>query len=117
MKLLVFSGNLGNEPELRISKNGVQHTSFSLAINRFEKEPIWIYFSAFHTIAENLCKYVEKGDKLLIQAHLDQSQYESQGRELQRYQFIADYIEFHPVNNKEEWVDSQICRVKSRHVQ
>lgn len=94
MNLLIFTGNIGNEPELKISKSGVQHTSFSLAVNRFEKAPIWIYFSAFNTTAENLCQYVKKGDKLLIRGHLDLSQYELEGKELERYQFIADSIEF-----------------------
>lgn len=94
MNQIIVSGNLGNDPELRVSTSGVSRVTLNLAIKRYEKEDFWVYFTAFGTLAENIAKYSKKGDKLLIQGRIDETTYEKDGVERSQYQFIASYVEF-----------------------
>ncbi len=70
-------GNLGRDPETRISDNGNLIASFSIASNTIRKTPEgpvqktdWFRVTAFGKQAETIARYVRKGSKLLIQGKL-----------------------------------------------
>ena len=76
--ILVFSGNLGNDPEMRYTPQGDAVTSFSVACNREwkdsdgnkNKETTWYRCSAWRGRAEVCHKYLSKGSKVLITGRL-----------------------------------------------
>lgn len=77
MNNCVFKGNLVNDPELRTTTNGKPVVNFRLAItHRYKaadgsqnKETAYLNMEAWGTGAENIHKYFQKGDPMLVQAH------------------------------------------------
>ena len=91
MNLVVLMGNLTRDPELRRVKVRDKETSvtkFSLAINRFykkadgqkEKDTTFINCEVWDTGAENIAKYVKKGDPILITGSLKNYSWEKYGQ-------------------------------------
>ncbi len=75
---LILVGNVGRDPEMRVTPNGTPTTSFSIATNRkYTKsdgtkadETTWFRVSLFAKQAESANQYVKKGDKLLVEGIL-----------------------------------------------
>lgn len=70
-------GNLGKEPETRISENGTLVASFSIASNSFKnsaegkvQKTDWFRVIAFGKQAETLARFVRKGSRLCVQGRL-----------------------------------------------
>ena len=65
----VIVGNLGNTPELR-EANGQPVATFSVAVNirRGEQQTTtWYRVTAWNGLAETVCKYLEKGRRVLVE--------------------------------------------------
>jgi len=75
---IVFTGNLGKDPETRFTPSGQQVTAFSVASNRpytaangeQVKETTWFRVSAWGKLAEVCSQYLKKGAKVLIEGRL-----------------------------------------------
>jgi single-strand DNA-binding protein len=75
---LVLVGNLGRDPEMRYSPNGVPITNFSVATNQkwtdaegqLQEETIWFRIAVYGKQAENCNQYLTKGQKVLIEGTL-----------------------------------------------
>lgn len=70
-------GNLGRNPETRITPDGGFVANFSIASNSVRSTPEgavkktdWFRVTAFGNQARTLAKYVKKGSKLLVQGKL-----------------------------------------------
>jgi len=70
-------GNLGRNPETRITPDGSFVANFSIASNSVRSTPEgtvkktdWFRVTAFGNQARTLAKYVKKGSKLLVQGKL-----------------------------------------------
>lgn len=71
-------GNLGKDPEVRYMDNGKAKATFTFATNETftDKDGVkqtrteWHNIVAWNKTAEILEKYVRKGDKLLLQGHI-----------------------------------------------
>jgi len=67
---LILTGNLGNTPELRYTKDETAVTNFSVAVNRKrngDKITTWYRVSVFGVNAENSVQYLKKGSKVLVE--------------------------------------------------
>lgn len=65
----IFNGRLTAEPELRTTKNGDSCCNFQLAVDRNKSETAdFPEFICYKKIAENLCRYVHKGDLISVTA-------------------------------------------------
>ncbi len=67
---LTIVGNLGQDPELRYLQDGTAVTNLSVAVNRKrqgQKVTTWYRVSVFNTGAENVCKFLKKGSKVLVE--------------------------------------------------
>lgn len=69
----IVSGHLGKEPELRVTPNGVSVCSFSVASNRsikkgeeWVKVANWTNVVVWNKTAENVAKFMHKGDRVLV---------------------------------------------------
>ena len=77
-------GNLGQDPEIRSTKDGREIASFSLATTESWKDKNsgekkikteWHNITAFGAVVEVIKKYVKKGSKLYIEGSLQTSEY------------------------------------------
>lgn len=97
-------GNLGKEPETKITDNGTFVANFSIASNtvrntaegKVEKTD-WFRVTAFGKQAETIARYVRKGHRLYVQGRLsfnpwlDRNESPQSGAEivLQEFQFLT----------------------------
>lgn len=97
-------GNLGKEPETKITEKGTFMANFSIASNTFRNTPEgrqektdWFRVTAFGKQAETIARYVRKGHRLSVQGRLtfkpwlDQNKSPQSGAEivLQDFQFLT----------------------------
>jgi len=75
---LVLVGNLGRDPELNYSADGVPITNFSVATHhkwsdnegQLQEETVWFRVAAFGKQAEVCQQYLSKGQKVLVEGSL-----------------------------------------------
>lgn len=67
---ITIIGNLGNDPELRYTGEGVAVANFSVATThriRDKKETQWFRVTAWRNDAENSAKYLTKGSQVYLE--------------------------------------------------
>jgi len=83
MNKIMLIGNLGRDPEMSYTPNGVAITKFSLAVRRVGNTPTgerqedtdWFNIVAFRNIAETCNNYLRKGNKVYVEGRLTQRKY------------------------------------------
>lgn len=83
MNKIMLIGNLGRDPEMSYTNQGVAVTKFSLAVRRFGKSPTgekqdltdWFNITAWRQQAETCSQYLRKGTKLYVEGRLQPRQY------------------------------------------
>jgi len=65
---ITLIGNLTKDPLLNNTQSGDVYTKFNLAVDRYGQKDKVDYFqvTAWKTIAENICKFTEKGSLVAI---------------------------------------------------
>ena len=72
---IMIMGNLGGDPEMRYTPQGIPVTSFSVAVNRYYKdssgerqsETQWFRISTWRQLAENCNQYLGKGRRVYVE--------------------------------------------------
>ena len=69
--LVVLTGRLTADPELKTTSNGLSVTTFSIAVDRRyrsgeERQTDFINIVAWRTSAEFICKYFKKGSMICV---------------------------------------------------
>ena len=75
---IILVGNLGRDPELRYTPQGLAVTDFSMATNERKKDksgeyqdvPTWFRVTLWRNLAENASKYLKKGSPVYIEGRL-----------------------------------------------
>jgi single-strand DNA-binding protein len=75
---IILVGNLGRDPELRYTPQGVAVCDFSMATNErkrdksgeFHDVPTWFRITLWRNQAENAAKYLKKGNPVYIEGRL-----------------------------------------------
>lgn len=75
---IILVGNLGRDPEMRITASGTSVTSFSMATsekwtgqdNQLQERTIWWRISVFGKSAEACNEYLKKGSKVLVEGRV-----------------------------------------------
>lgn len=83
MNKILLIGNLGRDPEMSYTPNGVAVTKFSIAVNRVTKsqsgerqeETDWFNIVAWRQLAETCNTYLRKGSKVYVEGRLSQRKY------------------------------------------
>jgi single-strand DNA-binding protein len=83
MNKILLIGNLGRDPEMSYTPNGVAVTKFTLAVNRVTKSPTgerqeetdWFNIVAWRDLAERCNTYLRKGQKVYIEGRLTTRKY------------------------------------------
>lgn len=96
MNLVVLTGRLTRDPELKYGQSGKAYSRFSLAVDRpFSKgEADFINCVAFGKTAELVGEYLRKGRKVGVNGKLQMSRYEVNGEKRTSYDVLVDSIEF-----------------------
>ena len=69
---VVLTGNVCRKPELKTTQNGKKYTFITIAVNRMVKDTAdFISFIAWEKLAENACKYLERGAIISILGSLE----------------------------------------------
>ena len=113
--LVILTGRLTKEPELKYGASGSAYCKFTLAVNRMKKDDPadFIFCSAFGKTAELIAEYVKKGHQLGVQGRLQQDTYEKDGEKISKTGVTVDKIEFME-NKKEE--KTEVAHNKSNKV-
>src|SRR5215469_3054273 len=96
---VILVGNLGKDPEVKFTPNGVPVAKFSLATNERYKDKAgewqdrteWHNIVAWQRLAEIVGEYVKKGSKIYIEGRLQTSSWEDKqsGEKKYRTEIIA----------------------------
>lgn len=96
-------GNVGRDPELKVSKNGDSVATFSLATT-YSYRPQggervdnteWHRIVAWRNLADQASKYITKGRKVYVEGRIQSRQYTDQGgQQRTAYEIVATQIEF-----------------------
>lgn len=101
--LVILTGRLTKEPELKYSASGMAYCRFTLAVNRMKKDDgaDFISCTAFGKTAELIAEYVKKGHQLGVQGRIQQETYEKDGEKISKTGVTVDKIEFLESNKTE----------------
>src|SRR3954451_1373789 len=95
---VVLAGNLTRDPELRITRDGVPVSSFSVAVNRVRSKSEAVDFfnvSAWRELGETIANYKKKGDPILVEGRLQYRTWEAQdGSKRSKVDVVADNVQF-----------------------
>ena len=101
MNKVELIGNIVKDFELQTSKGGLSYCNFTIAIPRAfknekgEKDSDFVRVKAWRGLAENVCKYVHKGDKVGVCGKIQGNSYEDEnGEKKYATEIVADEVEF-----------------------
>lgn len=99
MNNVTLFGRITADPEVRYTKNNKACCRFSLAVDRITKGEVdFIRCIAWEQVAENLHKYIHKGDRLLVSGSIQTGSYEKDGKKVYTTDVFArsiSYIDMH----------------------
>src|SRR5579885_1948315 len=83
MNKMLLIGNLGRDPDMSYTPDGIAVTKFSLAVNRITRssagerqtETDWFSIVAWRQLAETCNTYLKKGQKVYVEGRLSQRKY------------------------------------------
>lgn len=97
MNKVILIGRVGKEISIRSSATGLEYVTFSLAVNDGygdKKKTNWINCKAFGKTAENLNKYVNKGQQIAIEGKISTGSYEKDGKPIYTTDIIINSFYF-----------------------
>ena len=96
-------GNLGRDPELRVTSTQVQVCTFSIATTERRKDQTgnWSDYTEWHNVvvfgnsAENSAKYLKKGSKAFIEGRIQTRKWQDkEGKDRYTTEVIAERVQF-----------------------
>lgn len=97
MNVVILTGRLTAEPELRYTQQGTPCTSFNLAVDRASKndETDFPTIVAWREKAEFACKYLYKGSRIVVRGEIRTRTYTGEdGKNHKVTEVQADRLEF-----------------------
>lgn len=113
MNKAILIGNVGKQPEIRKTQSGISVANFSLATSKKvkgEDKTEWHRIVAWDKLAEIIEKYVNKGDKLMIEGEIETRDYEKDGQKVYTTEIRAWNMEMlggKPERNRNETGSNQ----------
>lgn len=99
MNLVIMSGRITADPDVRITGSGKKMCQFSLAVDAGkgtdgQRQTQFHDFVAWNNGAEYMERFVKKGNRILVQGRLDKSSYLKDGQKRYSVKIIVDRVEF-----------------------
>lgn len=101
----IFIGRLTKSPELRYTSSNKAVTQIDLAVQNGKDDVTFVPITLFEKMAENVCKYCEKGDLIGFQGSVKNHNWEdNKGNKHYDYTFMANRMSFlqTKTNNQQE---------------
>lgn len=90
---VIFTGNLGKDPEMSFTPNGNAVTKFSLAVGQGKDKPaMWLNVEAWKQLAEQCNSKLAKGTRIEIEGRLVQDQWEKDGQKRYALKVVAQTV-------------------------
>lgn len=91
----IFIGRLTKNPELRYTSSNKAVTQIDLAVQNGKDDTTFVPITLFEKMAENVCKYCEKGDLIGFQGSVKNHNWEdNKGNKHYDYTFMANKMSF-----------------------
>jgi single-strand DNA-binding protein len=91
----ILVGNLGRDPEMRFTPDGIGVTDFSLAVSEGKSDTVWFRISCWRGLAELTNKYLRKGQQVYVEGRLRPREYEGQdGKRRFTLDVVAEKVVF-----------------------
>ena len=100
LNVVVLSGRLTRDPELKTTANGISVCSFSIAVERRfksgeERQSDFINIVAWRSSAEFVSKYFKKGQMIAIRGSIQTRRYQDKdGNNRTAFEVVADDVQF-----------------------
>lgn len=96
MNVVILTGRLTADPELRYTQQGTPCTSFNLAVDRASRDNNTDFptIVAWRETAEFIDKYMHKGSKIVVRGEVRTRNYEQDGKTHKVTEILADRVEF-----------------------
>ena len=100
LNVVVLSGRLTADPELRTTPNGISVCSFSIAVERRfksgeERQSDFINIVTWRSSAEFVSKYFKKGQMIAIRGSIQTRRYQDKdGNNRTAFEVVADDVQF-----------------------
>lgn len=101
LNIVVLTGRLTADPELRHTSNDIAVTSFTMAVNRRfsrnaeERQTDFIDIVAWRNTAEFVCKYFQKGQLIAVEGSIQTRTYKDKdGNNRKVFEVIASNVDF-----------------------
>lgn len=121
--LVVLTGRLTADPELKTTPNGVSVTSFSIAVQRKQKnsngeyETDFINIVAWRQTAEFITKHFTKGSLIGIEGSIQTRKYKDKDDRMRRaFEVVANNVQFVGAKEKSE-ENKDVLNDFSEHLQ
>lgn len=104
MNLVILSGNLGHDPELRHTNGGTSILTFRVAtVERIKRDQAWVEHTEWHSVVvwgrrgEALANVLEKGSHVTVTGQLRTTEFESRdGSKKRKTEINASDVELGP---------------------
>ena len=100
MNLVILSGRLTKDPEIRVTNSNtvsgdpLKVANFTLAVDRYNKKTDFIRCTAFWKDAESAEKYLKKGMKVIVKGSWQTGSYDGQNGKVYTNDCVIDSWEF-----------------------
>ena len=87
-------GRLTRKPELRHTKSGKAVAELGVAVNYGygeKKETVFLAVEVWEKVAENACKYLDKGRQVFVEGRIKQSEYQDKNDQKQHKTTIVAF--------------------------
>lgn len=94
MNKVMLTGRITKPPELKYTPANKAVVKFSVAVQGFKKDHVdYINCVAWEKTAEYIYKYIQKGDKMVVEGRLTNYHYEKDGGKVYVTEVICDNVE------------------------
>lgn len=94
MNQVILYGRITADPAVKYTQSNKATCRFTLAVNRIGEGADFIRCVAWEKVAENLGKYVKKGDRLIVNGSITTGSYEKNGQKVYTTDVTARAIQF-----------------------
>jgi single-strand DNA-binding protein len=103
---IIVCGRLGHPPSIKSLSSGDAVAEFSIAVSGYKDEVEWFKAKAFKKNAENIGKFFEKGDVILVEGKMQTSSWEGKdGTKKYKTELIVDRWAFCGGEKKQKEAD------------
>lgn len=108
LNVVVLSGRLTADPELKTTNNGISVCGFTIAVERRyrqgeERQADFINIVAWRSSAEFLSKYFKRGQMIAVRGAIQTRRYQDKdGNNRTAFEVVADDVQFADFGKKED---------------